>query len=565
MAYGVIKVIQPQTHTQILVQSGNVPYKSARVLNPNDGVVYVARNRDCLSPAQGDWEWKIPSQSYAVLPGEQPGFSTLGLYYVDQSGGNRPGEITVYPSFTESDDPVFVAIGRAALTSQTTMDIAQGNQPVAPPLGFGRLWIDGSNDLHIMSSTGVDNLVLDQSNYLPYVQGTALVGDVGGTIGANVINANAVTTTKIANGAVTLAKFGTFDVRGNPWSAQDITADRGNGTGVYYFSTGGNKYLYWDGTNFTLQMPSGYLNVVGDIRANGGNNSVWATNHYLGTSGSYYLALTGGNYLYAVNMNIMSGGTLCLSANSGINWSWNGTIRATHQVSAPSFNADGGYALQCGNTNLAIYMSGTNGTILQFNCYGNPNLYRFYNSQTGYYVDCQIGSAWQLNVSQPISSPGFFVAAAPGSMQFNQGRNTSEVQLFIHAYDYGSMYIGLDCSATSYATRSSEKYKSNLATVQDGAALARVLDPRVSVYSFDYVIPESHKEADASRPDESSRSNPSRIGFLAEEMHLVVPEALAYTVGTGEPDGIAYGELTSLLWGAVRALSERMTRAGIAA
>lgn len=47
----------------------------------------------------------------------------------------------------------------------------------------------------------------------------------------------------------------------------DVTANRGDGTGVIYLGNG-THYLYWDGANY--QMPSGPLWVGGDIHGSGG-------------------------------------------------------------------------------------------------------------------------------------------------------------------------------------------------------------------------------------------------------------------------------------------------------
>src|SRR5215471_15286181 len=109
MALGVISVIPNLSHKQILVGAGNTQWPSVRVLNPNDGILYIARNRDCTGTDYGSWEWKIPSQSFAILPGESAGFMSVGAFYLDQSGGNRAGEITIYPSLKIFDDAIFNA------------------------------------------------------------------------------------------------------------------------------------------------------------------------------------------------------------------------------------------------------------------------------------------------------------------------------------------------------------------------------------------------------------------------------------------------------------------------
>lgn len=329
MAYGVIKILQSGTHAQILLQSGGVSYGSARVLNPNDGILYVARNRDCLSNNQGDWEWKIPSQSFAILPGETPGFSTLGLYYLDQSGANRPGEVTIYPSLTTVDDPTFISIGRAQLVYQSVLDITTGSQPAPPGVGNARLWVDGQNILHVLGSDNTDHVELDSTNFSTYVQplinasitaqvpgvvgGTALGGDLYGTVNnghvglANGSPVYARDTGGTLRGILTLttndlwlvnagggqirfinqassAELGHFDNSGNlavtaaitasgPLTANDIHTSRGNDTGVLYCGNSGSHYLYFDGTNWNLYGGSLYIQ-AGNFGVLGGGQDV---------------------------------------------------------------------------------------------------------------------------------------------------------------------------------------------------------------------------------------------------------------------------------------------------
>lgn len=160
MAYGVIKVIPASGHVEASFsgQAGGDNYPSIKLLNPNDGVVYVARNRDCPSVNYGDWDWKIPSQSYAMLPGP---FSTFGMFYLDQSGAGRQGEITVYPSQQRTDDPFFNAIGRALQAQTTALDVTEGPIPANPGSGIARLWVDTSDFLHILNSAGTDAVAVD--------------------------------------------------------------------------------------------------------------------------------------------------------------------------------------------------------------------------------------------------------------------------------------------------------------------------------------------------------------------------------------------------------------------
>ena len=99
----------------------------------------------------------------------------------------------------------------------------------------------------------------------------------------------------------------------------------------------------------------------------------------------------------------------------------------------------------------------------------------------------------------------------------------------------------------------------------DGDALKLVIDPRLNLYSFQTALNDEAMEAASSIPPDSSVPNVDRFGFTAEEMHIVVPEAVSYSTNDGSPDAIHYGELTSLVWAAVRELNARLDRAGIAA
>lgn len=186
MAYGVIKILAPSTHIDIPLSGtgGGASYPSIKVLNPNDGVVYIARNRDCTSVQYGAWDWKVPSQSYAILPGP---FSSVGVFYLDQSGAGRQGEITVYASQQKTDDPFFVAIGRALTALQTTLDVTEGTIPGNPGAGTARLWVDTDHVLHLLDATGVDRLDINSATALGGVL-TGLLPNPGLAAGVAVAN-----------------------------------------------------------------------------------------------------------------------------------------------------------------------------------------------------------------------------------------------------------------------------------------------------------------------------------------------------------------------------------------
>lgn len=176
MSVGVVISVPTGTAHQYRVPSG-YQAPSVTVLNPNDGVVYIARNRDASVNTTAGWDYKVPSQSYASLPGP---YITAGVFYLDQSGSGRPGEITLYDIPQKLTIPSFVAIGRAVQQIGSAVDIAQGVQPANPPAGSSRLWIDANNNLHVLTATGVDQQEIDTNDVL----GGILAGSLPNPLGA---------------------------------------------------------------------------------------------------------------------------------------------------------------------------------------------------------------------------------------------------------------------------------------------------------------------------------------------------------------------------------------------
>jgi hypothetical protein len=497
VAYGVIKVIASQTHTQILIQSGNVPYGSARILNPNDGVLYVARNRDCNGPAHGDWEWKVPSQSYAMLPGEQPGFSTLGLYYVDQSGGNRPGEITVYPSFQKLDDPAFVAIGRAQLTAQTTLDIATGSQPANPGTGFARLWIDGSNDLHILGSNNVDNLVLDSSNWQTfvtpaYVQGIITPAYIGATpLGSDLFGTVADGHVAVRNAGMIMA----YDSVGTRRNVIQYWSDN-----VTYFnalaSTSGAQFVFRTAANASLAILDGVgnLTLISNLMTNG------PTHYFNANSGIYWTWNTGG-YLQSSHSILNGGASYFFSANNGIYVTWDGTyLTHSHGVSAPYYNGTtAGYVFRLGNTiNTSIYMDATGIGVTQIANGGTNPVLRFAVPNYGNrYFDLQPGTPASDMVTLGGSTPKLvatqFIITSSSYAFMQLGRNSSEIQATVHLYSSGNIYAVLDVSGATITNRSSRKMKEGIVPLDADDAMARVRNPRVHPVAFRWSWPEMQR------------------------------------------------------------------------
>lgn len=173
MARGQVLTLTTGTARLIESETGG-EMESVAVLNPNDGVVYLKLNGPA-GPTSSQWDWKLPSQSYGLFPGP---WVSLGLYYLDQSGSGRNGELNVYSATNKLYTPVIGAIGRAVQQAGSTMDISTGTIPQNPPAGSARLWVDGSGNLHLLQANGTDQQEIDSND--PQMQ--ALGGVLSGTL-----------------------------------------------------------------------------------------------------------------------------------------------------------------------------------------------------------------------------------------------------------------------------------------------------------------------------------------------------------------------------------------------
>lgn len=195
MPVGQVLQIPSGTQVQYRVPSG-YEARSIAVLNPNNGTVYIARNRPAVGSQVAGWDYKVPSQSYAMLPGP---YIEAGVWYTDNSGSGAPGEITIYDLTQKLAIPNFQAIGIAVLSAGTSVDITQGAQPANPPANTSRLWVDTSNHLHILNSTGTSFTVIDDNTAL----GGVLTGTLPNPQHANIVHVfpqNIVTGGSIAVG-----------------------------------------------------------------------------------------------------------------------------------------------------------------------------------------------------------------------------------------------------------------------------------------------------------------------------------------------------------------------------
>jgi hypothetical protein len=531
------------------------------------------------------WDWKVPSQSYCQLPGP---WESLGIYYVDQSGSGRTGEVNVYESDSQIAIPSFIAIGRAVEQAGSAVDISQGSQPANPPASTVRLWADGSGNLHYLSSSGVDKTLLDTttplgadlygtiSNAHIAVRNGASINlyDVGGTsrIWTIVDGANNILQRQIGSGAffwqsvggaanlmsldpsAALTVYGTLNVSGANYS-----------TGWIYCA--GYPTISWDG--ITANIYNGLSVVNGSLFINkGATNSAGAyisLTSRLGTQISIYD--NGGGNCFGLGINsgelsLITGGSIATRINSNggarnfIVDANTGNVNAAGQIAGNSLLAvtsltiqGSGYIILAPNTNNAFYWD--NSSLWQVSSLGNPATFRFYAPQAGRYFDFHVPSAGLVQLGGTDTN---WVAhsfnpddmAAPTGNGFmgprRGGAPTNEISALAHLYVAGSVWC------TNVQNISERGLKQNLEVITSDIALGLILNPLTNCYRYDWVTPVENS------PDAIQ----ANFGFVADEINKVCPEVVA--LADGVPSGVNYTQLVPILWSAVRNLNDRITK-----
>jgi hypothetical protein len=133
-----------------------------------------------------------------------------------------------------------------------------------------------------------------------------------------------VTTPKLANGAVTEAKMDVPRVlRSGDTTTGDIRLTRGGGnSGATYYGTG-DSYLYWDGTNFTLNNPTAnFIRMLGNLQT--WRPAATTTGYlYMGTGGALF-GFDGTNFFIAgagsQNGDVHTDGNACQVPLGGTLW-----------------------------------------------------------------------------------------------------------------------------------------------------------------------------------------------------------------------------------------------------
>jgi hypothetical protein len=528
-------------HRQRFTPSGFIA-NSISVLNPNNGVVFVARNRDCISTQVGAWDWKVPSQSYAYLPGP---FQSVGLYYQDQSGAATPGDISTYASEQKLDWPHFQAIGLTLASVVTTLDIGQGNQPVPPAANNVRLWADGNGDLHILSSSGTDNLVYDSSN----IGNAAVGGDVVGSL------SNTFVIYRNASGADVYTSGGTRQ--------HHVTF----GTETLWWALG-SQYRWVNSTNNVEWARLTVAGFVSDAALQATTFISAGTSVAAGTDIAAQGAVSAGTHVF---LSRVSPGALYLDATNTHGFQYRADLSAIWCFTSDLFMDQSiimggtGHLYWEGSKQVYMYFNGTDVTMNMSGPWGvaapllKANTVVMQGANSIIYMHSNLSVYVQQNYPYfDITGFGYVrcvnggFVAGNGYYYFSAGLNIAiywdgTYLHYTHSVIFnatGNQIVWPNGSYISgnagYVQGSQAALKYSLSSIADDTLLDLVSDPRmvVSTYLF---------------PDVNRRT----VGFMAEDVATVLPE-LAIWDDNGSPTGYVPQELTNILWGAVRALKVRV-------
>jgi hypothetical protein len=541
MALGQWALLQSGQPQQVRVPSGNYLWPTIRVMNPNDGTLYVRQNGPVTNTGYGSWDYKVPAQSFGILPSEGQGWSSAGLYYLDQSGTNRPGEVAVYLSSQTVAEPTFVAIGRSLVSSSTSVDIVSGAQPANPGAGYSRLWIDTGGHLNVLQPSGANYLELDSTTqfggdvYGSYagLRLQSMSGDAGNIVhlgppvrmlfvsGAYIADGGldgssnplvVITALTVTPGPVYLANT---QVNGTLNCSSNITCvSLGVSNNVQLSGSGS---IIWTATNQQIYPQSGQLFINCPLAINPGGlyvsngilqvgpgsgaqaGDIAASRNaaptqgiiYLGNTGTHYLYYDGTNYNLPTSSLVVGGNVTCNSVIA------TGSLQAENGVLY--LNLSGSRLLQYDGTNYNFIGASliVSGGVVYYGTSAIAPLIR----QQGEWMFLSCHGAAGVNVYNQVTTSG------------TEGT-------------YG--YI----QAAAFNVVSAQKYKKNIVQLEGAAQI--VHDPRLHAYTY--------QEVDTDK---------NRIGFIADIWQEIYPDIVSYDHNE-ELAGMNYTDVIPVLWEALK-------------
>jgi len=520
---------------------------SMALLNPNDGIVYVKLNGPALnSPTM--WDWKIPSQSYCQLPGP---WDSVGAYYLDQSGSGRTAEVNLYESDTQISIPSFIAIGRAVQQAGSTVDISQGNQPTNPPAGSSRLWVDGSGNLHLLSPTGSDRQMIDSTNYNTMI---TVTGDVIGPLNNTRIQLRNNSTALAIDSGGTTRNLLQLDSSNyvNVWNAGGQywrVLNQSGSIDIGHTDNAGN----WNLLGLTVSsLPFVLQQGISPAMAQGGI-LYWHNNQTVYTYLNYPTLIFHNSGIRVES----SGSAAAFTVDTAGNGTFYGVLTGQSTIAQPL-----GQVHQWQDTNSKIWVNTDRTTYID---YWNNIIFRVTSNSNTQAVQIDANGRIINNGGVQINGNG----ATSGPCLWLEG--SQQVKLFYDS-SYGGVTIPygngtgspyfralsglIGCNGNYTNGLESGYVQSNYASamgsawqVRSARGLKKAIEPLSDRDCFNYLFDRTLTPYRYEHIDETIDKK-KHIGFMADEMHSVLPEFTAYV--DGEPAGIDYAQITAMLWGAIR-------------
>ncbi|HYW88806.1 MAG TPA: carbohydrate-binding protein [Chloroflexota bacterium] len=296
-------------------------------------------------------------------------------------------------------------------------------------------------------------------------------------------------------------------------SAGDIVAARSSTSGVLYFGSGGNHYLFFDGTNYNFpggnNVAIGAGLTVGSNAVVTGNVTVNGNNLLFADGGSYFVA--SGSYIYS-------------RANSG--WVFQNTSGVY------------GAAINCGGINSqggAITVDqGNAGYAYQFRD-SNVRIYR--PTSANYMLSISYDSDWQF---QDASGNQRYRVLC--NSQCDHYANNSTAHRFFHHDTSWANTQALSFQVQTSADHA-RQYGKLVEPIRDALGKVAAVDP---VRYFHLATAGDGEVLDG-------ETGWHQYGFSARQVAAVLPE-----LADGDAGLIDYGRLVPVLWQAVRELGARL-------
>lgn len=128
-----------------------------------------------------------------------------------------------------------------------------------------------------------------------------------------------------------------------------------------------------------------------------------------------------------------------------------------------------------------------------------------------------------------------------------------EIHMGLRLFLDGDITSGTNMHAISFQTTSDPRLKSSMTNMSDVDCMARIRNQNVHVYTYTITPPVTGGFPQPTSPD---------IGFDATEVYAASPEFTALD-SSGLPVAVAYGNMSAMLWGALRSLDARCQAKGI--